>query len=148
VKTIAKRLPIAARLVLGLVFFVFGLNGFRHFLPPPPLGGAAGAFVGGLASSGYFFPLLKGTEVLAGALLLSGFFVPLALTLLAPVIVNIAAFHLFLAPGIYAVVSIILVSEIFLAWTHRAAFTLLLQAKPADLTVRLAPVERELRRAA
>lgn len=147
-KTIVQKLPVAARLVLGLVFFVFGLNGFLHFLPQPPLIGSAGAFVGALASSGYLFPLLKGTEVLAGALLLSGFFVPLALTLLAPVIVNIVAFHLFLAPGNYAVVSVILLSELFLAWTHRTTFTLMLQARPAALIPRLAPVERELRHAA
>ena len=111
-----------ARLVLGLIFFVFGLNGFLHFLPQPPMPAAAGAFAGALAASGYLFPLLKATEVFAGALLLAGVFVPFALTLLAPIIVNIAAFHLFLAPGNYAVVGLVLATELYLAWTHRAAF--------------------------
>jgi uncharacterized membrane protein YphA (DoxX/SURF4 family) len=148
VKTIVQRLPVAARLVLGLVFFVFGLNGFLHFLPQPPLTGPAGAFVGALVGSGYLFPLLKGTEVLAGSLLLANLFVPLALTLLAPIIVNIAAFHLFLAPGNYAVVGIVLASELFLAWTHRAAFASVLRARPPAETARLVPVERELRHAA
>ncbi len=143
-----QKLSIAARLVLGLVFFVFGLNGFLHFLPQPPMTGPAGAFAGALAASGYLFPLLKGTEVLAGTLLLSGFFVPLALTLLAPVIVNIAAFHFFLAPGNYAVVGLILVSEIFLAWTQRAAFAPMLRAKASVESPRLEPVDRELRHAA
>ena len=79
-------------------------------------------FVGGLASAGYFFPLLKVIEIAAGALLLAGVRVPFALTLLAPIIVNIAAFHLFLSPGNYPIVALILAAEIYLAWTHRAAF--------------------------
>ena len=52
-KTIVQILPVTARIVLGLIFFVFGLNGFLHFLPQPPMTGPAGAFVGALASSGY-----------------------------------------------------------------------------------------------
>ena len=148
-KTIVQKLPVAARLVLGLVFFVFGLNGFLHFLPQPHMSGPPAAFLGALVASVYLFPLLKATEVLGGVLLLSGFFVPLALTLLAPVIVNIVAFHLFLAPGNYVVVSVVLASELFLAWTHRAAFAPMLRARPAAVrTPRLAPVERELRHAA
>jgi putative oxidoreductase len=75
-----------------------------------------------LAGAGYFFPLLKVTEIVAGALLLAGVIVPFALTLLAPIIVNIAAFHLLLAPGNYAVVALILTLELYLAWVHRAAF--------------------------
>lgn len=147
-KTSIKRLSTAARLVLGLVFFVFGLNGFLHFIPQPPLTGPAGAFAGALVASGYLFPLLKGTEVLAGAMLLSGFFVPLALTLLAPIIVNIAAFHLFLAPGNAIVVSLVLASELFLAWTHRAAFAPMLRARNEARTSPARPVEHELQHAA
>ena len=74
----ARRIvPEIARVVLGLVFFVFGLNGFLHFLPQPPHEGVSATFLGGLAASGYFFPLLKGTEVITGALLLAKRFVPL-----------------------------------------------------------------------
>ena len=91
--------PTAARIFLGLIFFVFGLNGFLQFMPQPPQPEAAGAFIGALAATGYMFPLIKGTEVVAGLLLLSGRFVPLALTLLAPIIVNIALFHTVLAPN-------------------------------------------------
>jgi uncharacterized membrane protein YphA (DoxX/SURF4 family) len=144
VKTIAKQLPVAARLVLGLVFFVFGLNGFLHFLPRPPMTGSAGAFVGALASSGYLLSLLSATQVLSGALLLSGFFVPLALALLAPVIVNIVAFHLFLAPGNYVVVGVVLVSELFLVWIYRAAFAPMLQATTSPQTPHLPRVQRGL----
>src|SRR3954469_23168204 len=118
---ISRRLPTIARVALGLIFFVFGLNGFFHFLPQPPAPPRAMAFAGALGASGYFFPLLKATEVVAGALLLLGF-VPIALTLLAPIIVNIVAFHLFLAPGNYAVVGLVLAAEIYLAVVHRAAF--------------------------
>jgi len=94
-----SRATIAARLALGLMFAVFGLNGFLHFLPMPPVGGAAGAFMGALAATGYMFPLIKGTEVVAGFLLLSGRLPALALLLLAPIVVNIIAFHAILAPG-------------------------------------------------
>jgi uncharacterized membrane protein YphA (DoxX/SURF4 family) len=130
---LTSKLPAVARVLLGLVFFVFGLNGFLHFLPqPPPPAGALG-FVGGLASAGYFFPLLKGTEVLAGTLLLAGF-VPIALTLLAPIIVNIVAFHTFLAPGNWPVVGLVLVSEIYLAVVHRAAFAPLFARRARAVT--------------
>jgi hypothetical protein len=101
-----------------------------HFLPSPPLPAAAGVFLGGLASSGYFFPLLKGTEVIAGLFLLSNRFVPLALTLLAPIIVNIIAFHTFLAPS-FGLPLTILALEIFLAWAYRDAFRPMLRARVA-----------------
>lgn len=130
---LSRLLPVAARTLLGLVFFVFGLNGFLHFMPQPPLPEAALPFIGGLAKAGYFFPLLKGTEVLAGVLLLSGRFVPLALTLLAPIVVNIAAFHLFLAPSL-GMVAMLLTLEIYLAWVHRDAFAPLFQTKSAPAT--------------
>ena len=129
-KTRSAKLPTVARIVLGLVFFVFGLNGFLHFLPQPPAPPAAAAFGGALAATGYMFPLLKAVEVTAGALLLAGFFVPLALTLLAPIIVNIVAFHLFLAPGNYPVIGLVLAAELYLAWTHRAAFAPMLARRP------------------
>src|SRR4051794_19325889 len=123
------KLPTVARVLLGGVFLIFGLNGFFHFLPQPPAPPRAMAFAGALFATGYFFPLLKATEVAAGALLLAGF-VPIALTLLAPIVVNIVAFHTFLAPGNYAVVGLVLAAEIYLAVVHRAAFAPLF-ARPA-----------------
>ena len=132
-------LPTGARVVLGLVFLVFGLNGFLHFLPQPPMPAAAGGFLGGLASAGYFFPLLKGTEVAAGVLLLSNRFVPLALTVLAPIVVNIAAFHVFLAPS-PVMVALLLGLQVYLAWVHRAAFRGVLAAQPVAKPLRDLPV--------
>jgi putative oxidoreductase len=113
---------LAARVLLGLIFLVFGLNGFFHFLPQPPMSGPPAAFAGALFASGYMFPLLKGTEVIAGALLLSGRLVPLALTVLAPVVVNIVAFHLFLAPSGLALPILIVALGVFLAWSYRSSF--------------------------
>ncbi len=128
-----NKLTTAARVLLGLVFFVFGLNGFLNFLPQPPHPAAAGAFLGGLFASGYFFPLLKGTETLAGALLLSGRFVPLALAVLAPVIVNIVAFHAFLDPSGIVVPLVIVALEVFLAYSYRSVFRPMLQARVAPV---------------
>ena len=121
--------PAAARVLLGLVFFVFGLNGFFGFLPQPELPEAGGAFMGALAATGYMFPLIKGTEVLAGALLLGNRFVPLALTLLAPVVVNIVAFHGFLDPAGIGVGLVVLALTLYLAWSYRGAYRDVLAAK-------------------
>jgi len=119
----------AARLALGAIFTVFGLNGFLHFLPMPAPSGLAAVFVGGLGASGYFFPLLKGTEVIAGLLLLGNRYVPLALTVLAPIVVNIVAFHAFLAPSGLALPIVIAALGLYLAYTERAVFAPVLQAK-------------------
>lgn len=127
-KAALRSLPVVARVLLGLVFFVFGLNGFLHFLPAPPMAGPAGAFAGALAATGYMFPLIKGTEVIAGALLLTNRFVPLALALLAPVVVNIFLFHTVLTPP-NPVACVVLVLEVFLAWSYRAAYRTMLAAK-------------------
>jgi hypothetical protein len=123
-----RYLPTAARLLLGLVFVVFGLNGFLQFLPMPPMAGAPGAFLGALLATGYLFPLIKGTEVIAGALLLGNRFVPLALALLAPVVVNIVLFHTFLTPP-NPVAFVVLALEVYLAWAYRRAYRTMLAAR-------------------
>jgi putative oxidoreductase len=118
----SSKLAVTARLALGLIFLVFGLNGLFAFFPTPPMPPEGGAFLGALAATGYLMPLLAITQALAGALLLLGVFVPLALVLLAPVLINIIAFHLFLAPGNFVVVGLVVAAELYLAWRHRAAF--------------------------
>ena len=122
----------AARLVLGAIFTVFGLNGFLHFLPMPAPTGLAAVYMGGLAASGYMFPLIKGTEVVAGALLLGNRYVPLALTILAPVVVNILAFHLFLAPSGLVIPLVAAALGIYLATTQRAIFAPFFQARSTE----------------
>ena len=122
----------AVRLALGAIFTVFGLNGFLHFIPAPAPSGLAAVFVGGLGASGYFFPLLKATEVVAGLLLLSNRFVPLALTVLAPIVVNIVAFHAFLAPSGMVLPVLITALGVYLAYTERAVFAPLLKARSQE----------------
>jgi len=127
--TIRKVIPTGARLFLGLVFTIFGLNFFFHFLPPPAAPPRAAAFAGALFASGYLFPLLNITEVVAGVLLLSNRFVPLALAVLAPIVINIVAFHLFLATSDLGLALAVLAAELTLAWNRRAAFAPMLRAR-------------------
>ncbi len=125
---IRTKAPLVARVFLGLVFTVFGLNGFFSFIPIPPMQEEAGAFMGALAATGYMFPLIKGTEVVAGLLLLSGRFVPLAITLLAPVTVNILLFHVVLAPA-PGMPLLIIAAQLYLAYAHRDVFRPLLSSQ-------------------
>lgn len=87
-----KWLTLAVRVLMGLVFVGAGVAFF--FTTPPPLEGAMADFFKGMAATGYFFHLLKGTEIACGLLLLAGRFVPLALVVLAPIILNISLVHL------------------------------------------------------
>ena len=107
-----------ARYLLGLVMVVFGLNGFLNFMPVPPMPAAAGAFMGALAATGYFFPLLKATEIVVGLLLLANRAVPLALILLAPISVNIVAFHAFLAPAGIGPAALVAVLNAYLGYAN------------------------------
>jgi uncharacterized membrane protein YphA (DoxX/SURF4 family) len=144
---VSSKLPTVARVLLGLVFTVFGLNGFLHFIPQPPPPTSALAFFGGLAAAGYFLPLLSGAEVLGGVLLLAGF-VPLGITLLAPIIVNIVAFHTFLAPGNWPIVGLVVASEIYLAVVHRSAFAALFERRGAPEAPRRASLTSEVHQGA
>jgi len=94
-----KILTLIARILLGLVFVVFGLNGFLNFLSMGPMPtGLAGQFVGALVVSHYFW-LVAGLQIVGGGLLLLNRFVPLALVLLGSVLVNIISYHVFLNPS-------------------------------------------------
>jgi uncharacterized membrane protein YphA (DoxX/SURF4 family) len=129
--TVVRFLPAIARGLLGICFFVFGLNGFLNFIPPPagPMPEGAVAFGGALMQTGYMFPLIKGTEVLGGALLLGNRFVPLALAVLAPVVVNIFLFHAFLTPREIGMAAVILALHVYLAWMYRGAYRPMLAAR-------------------
>ncbi len=126
---ISSKFAVAGRVLLGLVFVVFGLNGFLGFLPQPPPPPAGGAYLGGLAASGYFFPVLKSTEILVGLALLSGLFVPLALVVLAPITVHIALYHTLLDPAGFPLAAFVLVAHLYLAWVYRDAFRGVLAAR-------------------
>src|SRR6202140_2383339 len=87
-----------ARYLAGAIFVVFGLNGFLHFIPFPPPQGLAAQFMGALFVS-HYLTVIMAVQVIAGVLLLVNRFVPLALAVLAPVIVNILCFHIFMFPS-------------------------------------------------
>lgn len=92
-----KIATLIARNLLGLMFVIFGLNGFLHFLQPPPPAGLAGQFLGALSASHFMAPVFL-LQLIGGALLLANRFVPIALVLLGPVIVNILLYHTLMAP--------------------------------------------------
>ncbi len=108
---------------MGLVFLVTGLNGFLRFLPEPAtMPEGAAAFAGALMKTGYMFSLISGTQLVVGVLLLVNRFVPLALVLIAPVVVNIIGFHLFLSPAEIGPGILVLVLEIYLVWEYRRSY--------------------------
>jgi putative oxidoreductase len=117
-----------SRILLGLVFVVFGSNGFLHFMGPmPQLEGQWGAFIGALVSSGYIY-VIAGLQVVGGLCLLIGSrFVPLGLTLLGPVIVNIMLYHIFLNPTGMPVAIVVSILALFLLWVYRYKFPAIFQ---------------------
>jgi len=133
-RAVAVYLPAVLRVLIGILFVVMGLNLIFNFLPQPPgqMSPGAVAFGSGLAASGYMPVLLGGTQVVAGALLLANRFVPLALVLLAPVIVNIVFFHAFLQRSGLVIAIPVAAIEIYLAWVYRDYFRSVLtsRAKP------------------
>ena len=99
------KIQFGARIILGLIYFVFGSMGLAIAvglmpMPESPMPEAATAFMKGIMGSGYFFPILKVTEVVCGLLLLTGRAAPLALVVIAPVTLHIILFHAFLTPGV------------------------------------------------
>ena len=117
-----KILTIIARILLGLVFVVFGSNAFLHFLPMPPLPqGVTGEYLHAFFASGYVY-VIGGFQVIGGLLLLIGRFVPLGLTILAAIIVNIWAFHLLMAPEGLPPAVVVTILELFLVWSYRDRF--------------------------
>jgi putative oxidoreductase len=122
-----KIATIIARILLGLIFVVFGSNAFLHFLPMPPLPqNLAGEYLHVFLASGYVYAI-GGLQVIGGLLLLIGRFVPLGLTILGAIIVNIWLFHLLMAPEGLPPAILVTVLEIFLVWRHRDAFAGLLR---------------------
>jgi hypothetical protein len=116
---------------MGLAFFLFGLNGFHPFIPQPktPMPQDAVDFAMALAKSGYMTQLVSGVQLLVGVLLLVNRFVPLALALIAPIIVGIITFHIFLLPATIGPGIVVLALELYLAWAYRAAFSPMLAAR-------------------
>lgn len=131
-----------ARILLGIIFSLSGLNHLFALVPMPPMTGETAVFWQGLEQTGYFFPLLGTIELCAGLLLVAGRFVPLALTLVTPVAVNVMAFHAVLAPQAMAMALLVLAALGFAAWHHRDAFRTLVASRAAAVSpgVRLGEV--------
>jgi len=140
---VESKAVIAARLLLGLVFFGFALNFPLALFSLPPAQGEAAEFIDGLIASRYFLPLLFVTYFFTGAALLMGRFVPLALTILAPIIVNIAVMHCFLpsSGAEICLAALVTALEIFLVWSWRAAFRPLLRARYEPVPSKTEPIE-------
>jgi putative oxidoreductase len=118
-----KIASLIARLLLGLIFLVFGLNGFLHFIPMPPPKGLAAQQFGGAIFASHYWVVIFGIQVIGGVLLLVNRFVPLALVLLGPVIVNIFFFHVLMAPEGIPLAIVVVVLWVILAVRYKQYLT-------------------------
>jgi putative oxidoreductase len=115
-----NKAALIARILLGFVFFAGGLAGLLGLAPPPPgLPERMITFNEGLMASGYFMTLLKATEAVCGAFLLSGFFVPLSLVVLAPIVLNIFFVNAFLMPSGLPIAIVLGLLTIYLSFFSR-----------------------------
>ena len=119
---------VIARYLTGVIFLVMGLNGFLNFIPMPPPEGIAGQFIGALYVSHYLWVIFA-FQLIAGLLLLVNRYVPLAVAVLAPVIVNILTFHAFMAPSGLPLALLVAVLWAVIFVDVRPAFTGLFQAR-------------------
>ena len=120
-----------ARILLGLIYVVFGLNFFLHFIPmPAPTKDAAGAFEGGLFGAGYFFPFMKVIEILSGVFLLINKYTALFVLIIFPVTLNIFLFHAFLDPSGIPMGGIMILINLFLGYAYRKYYTSIFTASP------------------
>lgn len=129
----SKILAALPRVLFGAILLLSGIAGLLHLAPLPQLEGPAGLYMTGLSGT-YLLTLVKLTEVFAGVLLLANRLVPLALVVIAPVLVNIVAFHLFYAPSGLPVPVLLIAAELSLAWRHRAAFAPMFAARGAAVS--------------
>ncbi len=122
-----KTVSLIARILLGLIFTIFGLNGFLHFIPTGPLpAGPAGQYFSALSES-HYMDFIFAVQLIGGIVLLIGRYVPLALTVLAPVIVNIVLFHATMAPSGLPLAIVTVILWLLAAHRFRANFAGLLQ---------------------
>ena len=122
-----KIITVIARILLGLLFAVFGSNAFLHFIPMPPMSGHGGEFIGSLFATGYL-QVIAAFQVLGGLLLVIGRFVPLGLILLGPIIVNIVLFHIFMDRSGMAMALVVAALSLFLLNRYWNSFAALLRA--------------------
>ena len=130
-----KFVIIGARVILGLIFFVFGLHAFLglELIPAPEMNEPLTTYMTALGATGYFLVVLKLVETVSGLMILTGRFLPLGLILLAPVSVHIFFAHLFLDQAGLPMAIVIILLQLLLAWAYRDSYSGVLQAnaKPA-----------------
>jgi hypothetical protein len=113
-----KIAALIARVLLGVIFVVFGLNGFQHFIPAQMPPGVAGQFVVAIMES-HLYIVIFGVQTIGGLLLLANRYVPLALVILGPVIVNIVSFHVLMAPQGLPLALVVVVLWTILAFRNK-----------------------------
>ena len=123
-----KIVALIARFLLGLMFVVFGANGFLHFLPMPPMPPSVGTTFIGILMATHYALVVSAIQLIGGALLLVNKYVPLALTLLGPVIVNIFLFHALMDPHGIMPALVVVVLWAILFWKNKQAFAGILAA--------------------
>lgn len=124
-----QRLTTLVRILFGVFFIFMGLNFFFHFVPLPPMTAEGTNFMTALANVRYILPFNAGLQIVAGLMLALNLFAPLALILLAPLIVHIAFFHIFLDPGSIGLAVILVIVELFLAFMYWDNFAHLFRRK-------------------
>lgn len=124
-------IPIA-RVLLGLPFLIFGINYFLMFMEPPDQPQSAQAFLDALTRAEFMHPIRSAVEAISGGLLVLGLFVPLALVMLAPILVHVIGYHLYLdsAPESLAFSAVLTALSCVQAWAHRLNFKCLLNGRP------------------
>ncbi len=123
-----SKVKMIARILLGLMVLIFGLNKFFQFIPMPPLPQEATDFMGAMAKTGYLLPIVAIVEIITGILLLLKKFVPLALVILFPVLLNAFLFHLFLdLPGIGGA-AFAIAMNVYLFLAHKESYQEILKA--------------------
>jgi putative oxidoreductase len=128
-----KIAALIVRILLGLIFTVFGANGLHPFLPmPPPPAGLAGQYIGALFQSHYAIVIFL-VQLIGGVLLLVNLYVPLALAILGPVLVNILCFHCLMEPSGLPLALVVTVLWFFLFYYYRRSFAGLFEAKPQPM---------------
>ena len=131
--TLFQKIVLGIRVLLGLIFFVAGIIGLLKLAPFPAPTPQAERFVTALAQTGYLFPAVMAIQTVCGLLLILGFFVPLVLLMLAPIIVNIVLYQIFLVPPSFIGFLIAfgpLLLEAGLAYLYRAPFVSLFHIRP------------------
>jgi len=116
-----------ARYLLGLIFLVFGLNGFLNFLPMPGPTGVAAQFFGAIFVSHFYIAIFL-LQIVPALLLLANRYVPLALTILGPIIFNIVCFHAFMAPAGLPLAAVVTALWLLVVYSVRSAFSGILAA--------------------